>query len=448
MSKLSRVATKRAVEETVANLLAQSDALQEAPEGLRQSLAEKLIDVSMLAADQIADEIILTERSRRSAKGMALSDRERGPRPTSPSLPPGQPFAQAQAVSEPSMAATAAAGDTIRSIRDAIDFPTYVTSLITGVFQAITTSNIQQLEGIADLLENVSASSSEFTTKNITAAEAAEWAVARFSFLQRATPSESGALLKLRGDTSIADQSAQLKSALKLTDTELGSIDEDSLDDTLLPLVRRAMGRNKQSNLATLVMMGVNRILVDKGQIHASMDMRVDTRSAAEATERSRFDSRTSAGASGGAVGPGWGVAAQASTTVGIVKDNQSSSTEEIASQAGLRSSVDLVFHTEPINLDQMLAAEQRKAIISNSRVPEAKYTTGSILTEQKAKTGIAELSAVPTEAPAAPATPDLAGLASTLQPQGGSGQGSTGSGNLGSRGTAAHLSTFKARGA
>ena len=421
---LSRAETERAVRAHVAELLATSDAYHQAPESVRAGLEHHLIDVSMLAADQLADELCLTARI------------NGGARP--PTARAYGPYAQAQSAVAPSMAATAAAGDTIRSIKDAIDFPTYVTSLITGVFQAITTSNIQQLEGIADLLENVSASSSEFSTRNISVNDAADWAVGRFSFLQRTAPSTGGALIRLRSGASLMDNSAQLKSALQLTDTELGSIEEDRLDDTLLPLVRRAMGRNKQSNLATLVMMGVNRILVDKGQIHASMDMRVDTRSAAEATSRSRFDSRTDAGASGGAVGAGWGVTAQASTTVGIVKDNQTSSNEEIASQAGLRSSVDLVFHTEPINLDQMLAVEQRKAIIANARVPDAKYTTGNILTEQKSKTSIAELSAVPTQAPQAPATPDLAGLAqmATSQANRSSDTGQT----MGARDTAVYL--------
>jgi hypothetical protein len=98
-----------------------------------------------------------------------------------------------------------------------------------------------------------------------------------------------------------------LKQVLGAEDGEVSSIDGGDLAGTLLPLVMRKMGRDRQGVLATLVMMGLQRVVVDDGRLHASMDMRVDARSVSEQNTQERSDWRVNAGASGSFGIGAWG---------------------------------------------------------------------------------------------------------------------------------------------
>lgn len=387
--------THRAVRAAVASLLDDAPTLQRARPGLRRDLARDMEHISMVAAGLLEADVRLTEQVLR-------------PQPQASALAAGDNLG---------LQATRAAGDTIRQIKDAIDFPTYVTGLITGVFRAIWQSNVQQMEAISELLKAVSASTAEFSRTEVSDSEAAAWALKALPFLRATEGGEDGksggrVKLEIESSQNLFDHIDEIKNVLGATDKETGQLDDNNLTQVLLPLAKRKIGRGRQQNLATLVMMGLNRLVVDKGQLHASMDMRVDTRSAADSTARSRLDSRTSASATAGGIFGAWGAAAQVGTTVGIVKDDENATSEQIASQAGLRSSVDLTFHTEPVQLDHMASLELRKQIIENTHVPDAHWTEGSILRDDE-RSSFDQLPDVPTEAPEAPSLGDVASVVS-----------------------------------
>jgi hypothetical protein len=320
-------------------------------------LATKLGDVAALSAALGAEDArlnrMLDERVPRTATA----------RPQ-PSRPAAARALDASAHFNP--VATQAAGSTLRSLREAVDFPTFVTSLISGVFRSILSSNLQQLEALQDLLSNVSASAESFSASNINDAQACAWLVGRLPFLMRG----DDGTLALRPDTELSDQSAVMMGALDATAEEVAAVDESELATTLVPLARRKMGRDRQQVLATMVMLGLQRVVVDDGRLHASMELQVDTRSAAEQMEASQFDTRTTAGASASAsVGP-WGASANVSTTVGYVRSDQLHTQEEIASRAGLRSSVDLTFRSEQVPLDRLADQQARQAIMARTPTP------------------------------------------------------------------------------
>ena len=129
--------------------------LADRPE-LRRKLAERMVRVSLAAADLIDQDNRLT----RDIAGRSPV----GARPLAASLAAGD-FNRQQAVSS--------AAGVLRGTRDAIDFPGFVTSLVTGVFQPMTTSTIQQLQAYADLLEAVTARGPEFAAAQITPGRAA-----------------------------------------------------------------------------------------------------------------------------------------------------------------------------------------------------------------------------------------------------------------------------------
>ena len=385
-----RAQTLATVRRTVRGVLESTPAFRDADPGLRRKVAEKMVGVSMLAAEQIAEDARLTEAARHT---------------------PSRPLATAQSAGDQlSMRATQEAGRTLQAIREGIDFPNYVTSLITGVFQAISSSTIQQLTAVGDLLDSVSASSSAFAATNISDDDARGWAVGQFTSLLHATGTPPR--LAVRDGQDLTEQAATLKTALEATDEEVEAIDDSDLEATLLPLVKRKIGRQRQANLATMVLMGLNRIVVDEGRIHASMDMRVDTRSAAEQATRERNDVRVNTGASAQFGMGAWGASANMSASVGHVRDDQQFSQEEIASRAGLRSSVDLIFHSEPIRLDRVASDQQRQQIAANSRVPAASWTDSSTLLSSERRTSstvtLPELPAANLTAPTAPTPPNL----------------------------------------
>lgn len=327
-----------AIRDAVRTVLDRTPAAEAAPR-VRDALETQMVRSAELAAGMAAEELAAS----------------------------GRPLASAQADGgyDPKAARNAAA--VFKATREAIDFPNYVSTLITGVFEAITKSSITQLERLVDLLENVAASGASFAEANLGDVDVKRWATSRFGFV---TPDEDGALT-LREGADLAEKQAVLKDALEATGDEVSSIDEGDLDGTLLPLCRRKMARDKQAILATMIKMGMQRVVVDEGQLHASMDMRVDTSSISEqmAQDRSAFGVEAEVKGSFG-VGP-WGASARVGTSYSKVHAEQEYSKEEMAVRAGLRSSVDLAFRTEQVPLDRLADKGARVKLDLKARVPE-----------------------------------------------------------------------------
>jgi len=362
-------ATVDAVRYAVRSLIEDTPQLASQPE-LRRHLAERMVDVSLTAAELLAEDQRLSRQ---------IADRARRG---------ADPLAEAQAAGDINrQTAVKSAAGVLKATKDAIDFPGFVTSLITGVFQAMTTSTIQQLQAVADLLDAVSAGASDFGSQHVTGDRAMQWAVGRFPSL---TVSRSGKEPRLivRPNGEMPDAN-QLKAALEATDDEVSGVEADNIEEALLPLVRRKLARDRQQMLRTMVLMGMQRIVVDEGRIHASMELQVDARSTAEQTEASQFDTRVTTSGSG-SFGTGiWGASASMSATVGYVKSDEQYSREDIALRAGLRSSVDVAFHTEPIPLERMASRKTIQHMQAGAMNPDTEkgLAEKSLLNDDERKT-------------------------------------------------------------
>jgi hypothetical protein len=335
---------------------------------LSRRIAERMVGVSLAAAELIAEERRLSheidERRARRGRGAAL--------------------AQAQAAGDiHRRTAVDSAPDVLRRTRDAIDFPNFVTSLISGVFQSIQSSSIQQLQAFADLLDAVNSSTSDFATSQIGAERAASWAVNRFDAFAIEREGEEVRLV-LRDDRDLPEPE-ELARALAASEDEVSSIDGSELTETLLPLVRRKLARDRQSMLATMVLMGMQRVVVDDGAIHASMQLQVDARSTAEQRQAERLDTRVETEASGSFGVGAWGASARLSASVGYVKSDDQFTREDIAVSAGLRSSVDLRFRTVPLEVRRLADDRTLDRIRDRSMVPatERAMTPGGLLASQ-----------------------------------------------------------------
>src|SRR5215831_12253505 len=278
------------------------------------------------------------------------------------------------------VAADKVAGTT-RQILNAVSFPRFVTELITGVFKAMVDSNQQQMHSYVELIKNVAATTEGFADANVGTDGARSWLAERFpgafvvegqtdDFAEPGKPpekddmsdGESEKKLKLRPGASMPTEAA-LRTALGLAPGD---------SENLVGPARVAMARNRQQMLATMVMLGLQRIVIDSGRLHAAMRFHIDTRSAAADDRGSSFDLRNETSASGKfGYGP-WGAEASVKNTIGYVSTQKTQTTEEMNTDLDLDSSVELVFRTDYVPLERLAGTGDVNRIRVNTLNPDA----------------------------------------------------------------------------
>jgi hypothetical protein len=361
-------------------------------------------------------------------------------------------LAQAQSAgSSFSGVAASKVADTTKQILNAVSFPRFVTELIIGVFKALNDSNQQQMHAYVELIQNVAASTEGFADANIGISGARSWLAERFpgSFVVEGdeaddfgtpaasmTPEERAAAqaerdastrLRLKPGASMPSEAA-LKTALGL-----GA--QDALPggdpENLVGLARMSLARNRQQMLSTMVMMGLQRLVVESGRLNASMRFHIDTRSAAVEDSGSSFDMRNESSANVGAKFGPWGVEAQVKNTIGYVSTQKTQTTEEMNTDLDLNSSVELLFKTDYVQLDRLAGGPAQERIRVNALNPEAELKLASAdraarraadaTAEGARSTQLNERLAPPriadTPAPAKPAAPAAAPAAPAAAP-------------------------------
>jgi SAM-dependent methyltransferase len=124
--------------------------------------------------------------------------------------------------------------------------------------------------------------------------------------------------------------------------------------------------------LATMVMLGMQRIVIDAGRITASMRFHIDTRDAANEDRSSQTGLQNRIRASGSfGVGP-WGASAEVENTISYVSTQRSQTSEEMNTDLDLNSSVELVFKTDYLPLERLAGGPQLERIKLNTLNPEA----------------------------------------------------------------------------
>ncbi|MFP3454329.1 hypothetical protein R0K30_22240, partial [Bacillus sp. SIMBA_154] len=83
-----------------------------------------------------------------------------------------------------------------------------------------------------------------------------------------------------------------------------------------------------QQLLATMVQMGLQRIVIESGRLNAAMNFHIDASSAAANDRGSQFDTRNTVGVSGGARFGPWGAEANVQSTIGYVSTDRTQTTE------------------------------------------------------------------------------------------------------------------------
>ena len=367
------------------------------------------------------------EQRRQVAQGMvrichaaAMLQREEaaGAPPAPTPAPPAQrtALATAQSAAGGFGASADRAVDTTRRVLNAVSFPRFVTDLLNGVFKAMLDSSIAQVHAYVDLINNVSASVEGFADAHMGADSARAWLVEHYpdAFELNTDQDDEGhplVTVVLKAGGSMPSEAA-LRTDLGLAANESAPGGEP---ENLVPFVRQHLARTRQQVLATLVTLGLQRIIVDSGRITAAMRFHVDTRSAASEDKGSRFESQTGVRLHAqGSMGL-FSASADISENIGYVSTQREQSTEEMNTDLDLNSSVEVNFRGESVSLDRLAPPSQVQAIRANTRNPEAEEQAAAQertqrlqaqrQAEQSRRQGLDE-SLRPTPSSPAPATP------------------------------------------
>jgi hypothetical protein len=269
------------------------------------------------------------------------------------------PLAQAQEGFQPAAASQVArlTQDTIK----AIAFPTFVADLIKGTFEAITNSSIQQMQAYLRLLENVGMTVDQFMNSNISDDQARDYLAERYpDHIQisnhKAAPRDGAE------DRPAPDFQADLN----LSDAP--SLDEDGVEGTLVPAARRRLAQMRLQLLSTLVLMGINRIVVTGGKIRATMLFHIDASDRLRQEHATDVDTRAALSGSFG-FGP-W--QASASVSFSYVSSDRSTSESDLNVSADLTGEVEIHFKSDYFPLERFAPSGTVSRIQANTAVPEA----------------------------------------------------------------------------
>ena len=143
----------------------------------------------------------------------------------------------------------------VAALLQTVDFPDFVGDLIKGVFNSVVESSIQQMQAYAELIRQAADTVARFKEDNISTDQARNWLAQRFGAQLELDPRGR---LRWRVDPDVGARA--LASALLMASPAVGTRE-------LVAAARRRMAIDRQQLLATMVMMGINRVVVTDGKI-------------------------------------------------------------------------------------------------------------------------------------------------------------------------------------
>lgn len=246
----------------VRDILTSSPSFRRLPEAERRDLAANMVKVAQyIVGGESGDNVpVAAELAGAAETGSKLPDTPQ------PRQAAGKDF-DAAAARQGSDAYT----DTVKKV----DFPKFVAGLIDGVFNAIVTSSIKQMEAYAELVKNVAKSVDQFMKDNVSENQARDYLTDRYpDHLELDLDGEEPKVKPKSGydEDNLPDFMSDL--GMKVP---LDSFDDDGVEQQLVPAARRRMAMDRQQLLATMVLMGINRLVVTNGSINASCVFKLDT---------------------------------------------------------------------------------------------------------------------------------------------------------------------------
>jgi hypothetical protein len=404
----------------VRKLLLNSESFRALPPESRSLLAGQMVDlVSYLAEPE-------------GIKGTELPIAK--PRATRPAAPPKKKDAYSFGLAEQSTSSSttgddkftaqgAAEGARVAKVYlQGVNFPNFVSSLIEGVFHSIVKSSIEQMQAYADLVSNISKTLNQFRDENVTDNQGRDFLIQQFPDTFRLnvdTGDDGNAQPRVTLKDGADEQSALSKvNTMPVEGGPVSGLDDDTIEGKLVPAARTQLATSRQQLLATMVLMGINRIIVTDGRIQAKVlfdfSAKDNFKFQKSATQFDYGDQYTTT--SSGQYGPppsdgnqdddqrnaSYYTAGQyqnsSTPVVKLVSASQSASAADLTTKATLSGLVEVNFKSETFPLEKMADSFQIGQIQNAAKPGQGKAAT--------AGAGASSGSSTPIATPPPPATP------------------------------------------
>ncbi|MDQ0373921.1 hypothetical protein [Cellulomonas humilata] len=269
-----------------------------------------------------------------------------------------------------------------------VDFPKFVGGLIKNVFQAIVESSIEQMRAYGELIANVAKTTDQFMRDNIGEAAGRDYLADAYpdvlavgtdttadAFAEGEQGEQPDPRMTARGDNA-AVRLAEISREMNVNPPVTDLSDADA-ELRLVTAARLQMAKSRQQLLSSMVMLGINRIVITDGSINAKVvfDMRASDKAKRNYTasmhdsEAQRYKQSIKAeygswytpySASAAFEGEQEHVA-----TVGSAVDESSESRAEV--KAKLSGDVRVNFKSDYLPLEKMATPEMMSVIQGNS---------------------------------------------------------------------------------
>ena len=255
------------VRRQVRQLLEQSPSFRALPADKQRDIARHTVEVCnyLAAPEGIPGPQLAAAQSATSARNGSASSR-RFARTAGSDDPPTPPEFKAQAA----MQGAAATGAYLQ----AVNFPAFVAQLIEGVFHSIVKSSIEQMEAYGKLVQSVAMTLNQFRDQNTTDNMGRDHLMDQFPdlFQLDVDTGEEGGQPRVRLKDGVDEDNALNRvNQLPIDGGKIDSLDDDTIEEKLVPAARTQLATSRQQLLATMVLMGINRIVVTDGRIAAKV---------------------------------------------------------------------------------------------------------------------------------------------------------------------------------
>ena len=335
------------VRDRVRDILLQAPAYAALPPEERREVAHAMVNVAQYLADAGG-----------ATRDMPLAIAPvAGPVRTLADQPPldtaGQEFGD-QGGAQAAMSGVDALGDAIENV----DFPGFVAGLVDGVFNAVVTASIKQMEAFAELVKNVSKSVDSFMKDNVSPDQARDYLVDRYPDHLQVDASGPRAVVVPKQDAD-TDAMPDFFSDLGLS-APVDSLDDDTVESQLVPAARQKIAMDRQQVLLSLVLMGINRLVVTNGSIRASVMFTLDTRDRIAKHRARTFDHNRTQNEKytrnrfGWFLSPSTSYTSDTTTDIKVNTVRTEDSEARVDLKAKLSGDVSLQFRNETFDLSQM----------------------------------------------------------------------------------------------
>jgi hypothetical protein len=257
-----------------------------------------------------------------------------------------------------------------------IDFPAFVGGLINNVFKTIVETSIEQMRAYGELVAAVAKTAEDYMAENIGMGQGRDYLAQRFPDLLDVEVDDDGnSKLKVKAEDSDAALK-EVHGTLGMTGQPIDDLDDEEQEIKLVNSARLVMAKSRQQLLASMVMLGINRIVVTDGSIVAKVifDMRA-TDEAKRAYRAAAFDRQTSYNKNVSAFGGtflGFGGGSvnvnEQSHVATVSTSNTEDSQSNLETKAKLTGEVRVNFKSDYLPLEKMATPEMIGAIQGNAQ--------------------------------------------------------------------------------